>query len=127
VTATGLTTLLALAALLAPTFSAGGRASGAAAGGEQPTDLKRVRSIFRAIDLDGNGEIAREEAERARIPMAAFRERDVNADAALSPDEFVMYYRQLLVDARRPVADDLLREAARIQAVRRARRITSDD
>ncbi len=92
-----------------------------AAGQEPATGLSRTRQTFRAADRDGNGRVALREAIRGKIPAADFAREDHDQDANLSRDEFVLYYRQLLVRAGRAIASDLEFEAARIQAVRRAR------
>jgi hypothetical protein len=55
-------------------------------------------------------------------PAADFAREDFDADVRLSRDEFVLYYRHLLVSAGRPLAHDLDAEAARIQALRRVKK-----
>jgi hypothetical protein len=89
---------------------------------ETPAGLARAREVFRAADRDGDGLIQLGEAIRAKIPAADFAREDFDADARLSRDEFVLYYRHLLVSAGRPLARDLDVEAARIQALRRIKK-----
>ena len=110
---------------LAWTLLAGGvapRDDAALEGRPRAVGLARVRRTFREIDRDGSAELDWAECEHARVPRTDFDQQDVDRDGHLSPEEFVMYYRKLLVKAMRPIAEDLVREAARIQALRRARR-----
>ncbi len=86
---------------------------------ENPTGLVRAREVFGAADRDADGTIGLSEAIRAKIPAADFACEDFDADARLSRDEFVLYYRHLLVRAGRCLGRDLDVEAARIQALRR--------
>ena len=88
-------------------------------GSENPTGLARAREVFGAADRDADGTIGLGEAIRAKIPAADFAREDFDADLRLSRDEFVLYYRHLLVRAGRCLGHDLDIEAARIQALRR--------
>ena len=88
----------------------------------EPVDLTRVRATFAKADVDRSGYLEPGEAKRASIPTAHFALQDNDRDLRLSSEEFVTYYRQLLIAAGRPVASDLDSEAAKIQAARRVKR-----
>lgn len=83
--------------------------------------LGRARALFEKVDLDDDGSISAREAGRAQIPSQDFVSSDADRDRRLSGEEFVIFYRQLLVRAGKDVSADLEAEAARIQAARRAR------
>jgi polyhydroxyalkanoate synthesis regulator phasin len=95
---------------------------GGTAHGQEPAaqiDLSRVRSTFRAADTDKDGTLDAGEVKAAGIPGTDFLSQDVDKNGSLSGEEFVTYYRQLLVRAGRTVAKDIDTEVARIQAARR--------
>lgn len=107
--------------LLAPLLSLGLLAADAAAQRSQGTSpLRRARGTFAAADSNKDGVLDAREVSRASIPRDEFKAFDQDGDRALSSDEFLLYYRQLLIDARRPAGAELDREAARIQALRKA-------
>ena len=87
----------------------------------QGVSLATVRGTFRKADADGDGAITAREAARARIPAKHFVAHDVDANRSLTQEEFVAYYRELLVKARRPVGKDLEAEVARVETLRRAK------
>jgi len=97
--------------------------SSAALGQEssQGVSLATVRGTFRKADADGDGAISAREAARARIPAKHFVAHDIDANRSLTQEEFVAYYRELLVKARRPVGKDLEAEVARVETLRRAK------
>lgn len=80
-----------------------------------------VKSTFQKLDADKDGTVTLKEASRWKIPTAAFRRHDIDQSKGLSADEFVVLYKDLLVQAGRPVASDLAAEVARIQARRRVK------
>ncbi len=107
--------------LLTPLLSLGLLAADAAAQRSQETSpLRRARGTFAAADSNKDGVLDAREVSRASIPRDEFKAFDQDGDRALSSDEFLLYYRQLLIDARRPAGAELDREAARIQALRKA-------
>lgn len=82
-------------------------------------DLARVRATFQKADASQDGKLDSKEAIKAGIPAADVRRLDHDKDGALSGDEFLLYYRQLLSRAGRKAAKDLEDEAARILAARK--------
>ncbi|MDP6410918.1 MAG: hypothetical protein QGI46_16210 [Planctomycetota bacterium] len=107
--------------LLTPLLTLGLLAADAAAQRSQETSpLRRARGTFAAADSNKDGVLDAREVSRASIPRDEFKAFDHNGDRALSSDEFLLYYRQLLLDARKAAGAELDREAARIQALRKA-------
>jgi len=84
--------------------------------------LRSARTTFAAADLDKDGRLDPREASRASIQSADFARYDADADRALSQDEFLLFYRALLIRSQRATGPDLDREAARILALGKARR-----
>ncbi|MDP6540168.1 MAG: hypothetical protein QF410_11540 [Planctomycetota bacterium] len=93
---------------------------GAAQRSQETSPVRRARGTFAAADTNKDGVLDAREVSRASIPRDAFAKYDHDGDRNLSSDEFLLYYRQLLLDARRPAGAELDREAARIQALRKA-------
>jgi hypothetical protein len=60
------------------------------------------------------------EAGRTKIPTRDFVNSDTNRDRKLSGDEFLVFYRKLLVKGGKSVGASLNAEVSRIQAARRA-------
>ena len=89
---------------------------------EDEGSLARARALFTKVDIDGDGLVSALEAGRNRIPSKDFVAYDADRDRKLSPPEFTLFYRQLLVKNGKEVGDDLAGEAARIEAGRRARK-----
>ena len=90
-------------------------------------DLQRARRTFDAADKNRDGRIERAELELARVKVAAdeFAARDLDGDKYWSREEFVLWYRGLLIASRQRPAADLEAEATRILAVQRARATTT--
>ncbi|MCA8980438.1 MAG: hypothetical protein H6831_01815 [Planctomycetes bacterium] len=80
--------------------------------------LQKIRRTFSQADRNADGFLDPAEAKRATIPSADFVGQDHDGDRKLSEDEFLLYYRQLLIGAEQKVDADVDREAARIQDVR---------
>jgi len=84
--------------------------------------LEKARALFGKLDLDADGFVSAAEAGRGKVPEKQFVAADDDRDRRLSRDEFVLFYRELLVQVGRPVPADLDGESARIEAARRMRR-----
>ncbi|MEM8710601.1 MAG: hypothetical protein AAGG01_06590 [Planctomycetota bacterium] len=106
------TILMALAMALVP--------SAAAAPAQGAKDVEVVRKTFQRLDANGDGKVTSKEAARGKISSKVFAAHDDDGSAALSTDEFLVLYNDLLVQAKRPVPKDLSDEVIRIQARRRA-------
>ncbi len=93
----------------------------------QRADLKnslgRARATYDASDADKDGKVTLDELTRQKlkIPKVDFDAMDADKDGSWSRDEFVVYYRRLLLNSGERAADDLEAEVARIQALRRAK------
>ena len=83
--------------------------------------LERVQATFRSADRDQDRSITPREASRAGIPIRDFVRHDADRDRRLSSDEFLLYYRYLLVKAGRSVSVSLETEASRIEGGRQKR------
>jgi hypothetical protein len=90
----------------------------AAAPLQEGTGLAEIRKTFVAADRNADGSLDPAEAKRATIPSADFLNQDHDNDRKLSEDEFLLYYRQLLIGAKQKVAADVEREADRITKAR---------
>lgn len=117
-------TAFALLLLGAAARAAGPLPDGQVAGG---TGLERARKTFAAADKNGDGRIERAELELARVKVGGdeFAARDLDGDKLWSRDEFVLWYRGLLIAGRQRPAADLDAEAARILAQQRSRATTA--
>lgn len=98
---------LALFAALAPSATA-----------QESDVLAKVRRTFAHADSNGDGLLDPTEAKAATIPSADFLAHDHDGDRRLSGDEFLVYYRGLLVGAGQDVPAQLSRRAERIEAAR---------
>lgn len=87
--------------------SAMGPAPGAAQIERGAGQLERARATFTAADRDGDGGLDAREIRAAGIPGLAAASHDVDADGRIVLDEFLVYYRRLLVNARRTVEPEL--------------------
>ena len=88
--------------------------------------LERARRTFQAADRNADGRIERAELELARVKVTAveFAARDLDGNNYWSRDEFVLWYRGLLIANRQRPAADLETEATRILAIQRTRPVT---
>ena len=88
--------------------------------------LERARRTFQAADRNADGRIERAELELARVKVTAveFAARDLDGNTYWSRDEFVLWYRGLLIANRQRPAADLETEATRILAIQRTRPVT---
>lgn len=116
------TTLPLLLLALIPTAQAAQDARAAST-----TDLERARRTFDAADKNRDGRIERAELELARVKVAAeeFAARDFDGNKLWNREEFILWYRGLLIANRQRPGADLDAEAARILAVQRARATTT--
>lgn len=92
-----------------------------ASGLEKAKSVATVKATFEKLDSNKNGSVSAAEAKAWKVPAAVFKRHDVDGTKSLDPDEFVVLYKHLLVQAGRPVAADLASEVARIQARRRVK------
>jgi hypothetical protein len=85
--------------------------------------LERARRTFQAADRNADGRIERAELELARVKVTGeeFAVRDLDGNAYWSRDEFVLWYRGLLIANRQRPAADLEAEATRILVIQRTR------
>ena len=91
--------------------------------GEPVNSLARARATFDATDSNKDGKVSFEELKSNAMPIqkADFDTQDNDKDGTWSRDEFVVYYRQVLVSGGQRAGDDLEGEVARIQALRKAK------
>jgi len=80
--------------------------------------LERARHLFSQIDTDKDGSLSAAEAGKTKIPTRDFVNNDTNRDRKLSGDEFLVFYRKLLVKGGKSVGKSLDAEVSRIQAAR---------
>ncbi len=87
--------------------------------------LEQARETFDAADQNKDGRLDRAElgAQRLAIGDREFATQDADRDGTWSRDEFVVYYRALLLRAGQSVGPELESEAARVLGLRRAREI----
>lgn len=90
---------------------------------EPVNSLGRARSTYDASDTNRDGKVTIEEFARQKLTIqkADFDAMDVDKNGAWSRDEFLVYYRRILINSGQRAADDLEAEVARIQAARRAK------
>lgn len=89
--------------------------------GAPVNSLARALATFTAADTNKDGKLTADEGSVLPIKKRDFDAQDHDKDGALSRDEFLIYYRQLLLDAREQAAPDLEAETARIQALRKVK------
>lgn len=91
--------------------------------GEPVNSLARARATFDATDSNKDGKVSIEELKANTLPIqkADFDAQDNDKDGVWSRDEFLVYYRQILVNGGQRAGDDLEGEVARIQALRKAK------
>jgi len=85
------------------------------------TALDRASSTFAVADVDGDGRLDAQELAAASIRARVVTRWDEDRDRHLSRDEFLLYYRQLVIDAGRPLGREFVAEAERIRKVREGR------
>jgi len=86
------------------------------AAAQAQTSLDSAERTFRAADLNRDGVLTSREAGAASVALEDFRAFDKDSDASMTRDEFVVFYRDLLVRAKQPVSVELTNEADRIAA-----------
>jgi hypothetical protein len=91
--------------------------------GEPVNSLARARATFTATDSNKDGKVTLDELKSNALPIqkADFDAHDNDKDGTWSRDEFLVYYRQVLVSGGQRAGDDLEGEVARIQALRKAK------
>jgi len=87
----------------------------------QDTPLRRAERTFAAADRNRDGNLDAGEITRTGIPGSVLRTWDHDRDKALSRDEFLLYYRQLMINAGQRPGTELDTEAKRIAALRKTR------
>lgn len=100
-------TLLILLSLLS--------SSDALAQDARSTHLTRANKTFEAADVDGNGSLNASELSRASISGNSLRTWDKDRSGSFSRDEFLMFYRHLLVKSGQKPGDEFETEAKRIE------------
>ncbi len=83
--------------------------------------LQRANRTFAAADLNRDGRIDSAEASKASISSSVLKSWDKDVDQTLSKDEFLSYYRQLMVNAGQEPGVELDKEVKRIEAASKAR------
>ncbi|MBL8859268.1 MAG: EF-hand domain-containing protein [Planctomycetes bacterium] len=94
-----------------------------AQGSDPVNSLARARSTFSAADSDKDGKVTASEFARQRLAVTKeeFAAMDADKDGTWSQEEFLVYYRRLLLNGGQRAAPDLEAEVARIQALRRVK------
>ena len=87
----------------------------------QDTPLRRAERTFAAADRNRDGNLDESEITRTGIPGSVIRTWDHDRDQALSRAEFLLYYRQLMINAGQQPGTELDAEADRIAALRKTR------
>ena len=85
-----------------------------------PTPHERASHTFAAADRNLDGVLDAREIAQVSIPPSAAKTSDHDQDGNLSKDEFLMYYRQLMVNAGQAPGAELNTAARRIESWRRA-------
>jgi len=87
---------------------------------ESTTPLDRANQTFKAADKNNDGTLDLQEVAQAQIPRSVVQTWDKDKSRGLSRDEFLGYYRQLMVNAGKPTGADLDAKVKRIEAARKA-------
>jgi hypothetical protein len=82
------------------------------------TPLERARQTFAVADEDADGVLDAQELAKASIGAAEYRAWDVDQSGGLSGDEFLGYYRQLVIDAGKAPGAGLDLEVRRVAKAR---------
>jgi hypothetical protein len=89
---------------------------------EELTPLDRATRTFAAADLDRDGLIELDELKQASISTSVLKTWDEDGSSSLSKDEFLGYYRRLMVNAGLPPGEELNAEVKRIEAEQTTRK-----
>lgn len=82
--------------------------------------LPSVKKSFQDLDRDKSGSLTMAEARRSNLSAELFRTHDADSSGGIDQDEFIVMYRGLLKQVKRPVPADLEAEVARIETRRKA-------
>ncbi len=85
--------------------------------------LAGARAFFELADFDKDGKLGYDELQKQGLTVqkAEFDAMDVDKNSSWSRDEFVVYYRRLLIASQHRPAADLNAEVTRIEAARKAK------
>jgi hypothetical protein len=85
--------------------------------------LAGARAFFELADFDKDGKLGFDEMQKQGLTVqrSQFDAMDVDKSGSWSRDEFVVYYRRLLIASQHRPAADLSAEVTRIEALRKAK------
>lgn len=78
------------------------------------TNLARAANTFQIADADRDGVLGGAELKRASIHPRVYGIWDKDLDGKLSKDEFLLYYKQLLLNSKQVPGPEYEKEAQRI-------------
>ena len=108
-------------------LSAAFLSSSSPAHGSPQDVLERIRDIYAAVDANKDGRVVLTEATTAGVSAVDFASQDTDRSASLEVDEFVVYYRQLLIRAGSKVPKELDAEIKRAATARAAAKKKAED